>query len=379
MVSVFTFTPNNRPILTDTSPSKNTFLSLYKDIKNISRGSQYHQLFATTTDPVILLDFETHTVLEINPSACQLFSTLPSRIIGKRIGDLKLFSNPEECIDFFRELSWQAPVCRRHCETTIADETKIFDIVGMIYEENNQIRIQCHIREQSMETKIDSQKNKFIMVTSHELKTPLTSQKIYIQLLEEELLTKGNSQSLVYINKIKQQVEKLSVLVSDLVDVSKVEHGSLTIRKVYTDVTKCVWQAITEIQNTTTQHNIRLRGSESIFMYIDLERIRHVMHNLLSNAIKYSPARTEINVTIDTSEHDVTIAVQDFGIGIDRLNHKKIFDRFFRVDTQQRDTYGGLGIGLYLSSEIVKKHGGSIDVKSDLGCGSTFIVKLPYK
>ncbi|WP_345951417.1 PAS domain S-box protein [Mucilaginibacter sp. PAMB04274] len=221
-------------------------------------------------------------------------------------------------------------------------------------------------------------KNDFIGMASHELKTPITSIKAYIQLLlsiykdrsEDEFLLKS-------LNTVNKQINKLTRLITDLLDVSKMESGRLSLNCepfVLNDVLK---ETIEEVQHTATHHDIVFTPAPSYTVNADRDRIAQVMTNFLTNAIKYSPESDRIDVKVSATEHEVKIAVQDYGIGINPEEQAKIFNRFYRVEGKNEQTFSGFGIGLYVAAEIIKRHSGHVWVQSEKSNGSAFYFSLP--
>jgi signal transduction histidine kinase len=133
------------------------------------------------------------------------------------------------------------------------------------------------------------------------------------------------------------------------------------------------------VQRTSAQHAIERKGTTHATVYGDRERIGQVITNLLTNAIKYSPNATSIVVTSASSQQDITLCVQDFGIGIAKDKQSQVFERFFRETGTREDTFTGLGLGLYVSAEIIQRQGGKIWVESEKGRGSTFCFTLPLQ
>jgi PAS domain S-box-containing protein len=220
---------------------------------------------------------------------------------------------------------------------------------------------------------LNEKKDEFIGIASHELKTPLTSISGYLQ-----LLARGNHDSTTkqFIGKTIQQVNKLTTLVSDMLDVSKIEAGKLQFSKKEFDIKLMVENAMEIIGHTHNDHEISLNTNlQSIPIHGDEQRIEQVMINLLSNAIKYSPARAKIEISIEASTKEILVGVKDKGYGIAPDLLKKVFSRFYRVD--ENPNISGLGIGLYISSQVIERHNGKIWVESELKKGSTFWFTLP--
>lgn len=227
--------------------------------------------------------------------------------------------------------------------------------------------------------RLEKQKDEFIGMASHELKTPVTSIKAYTQVLQHKFKKVENIKAFELLSKMDAQLDKLSNLISDLLDVTKAQAGKLQFHKSYFDINELVEEIAEEVQRTTSKHKIVVETDTTKSLLGDRERIGQVMTNFLTNAIKYSPRANKIIIKTKLSDHKITMSVQDFGVGIPKKSLKKVFDRFFRVNGLKQETYPGLGLGLYISSEIVKRHSGKIWVESELGKGSTFSFDLPIK
>ncbi len=222
-----------------------------------------------------------------------------------------------------------------------------------------------------------NQKDEFIAVAAHELKTPVTSVKVYAQVLEQRFRNSGDMASADMIQKITMQVDKLANLISDLLDVTKIESGKLEFKHEHFTINDLVKEIVEEVQRTTGEHKFLLVLKENTSVFADRDRIGQVLINLFSNAIKYSPHTKEIQISSTLEGENIIIGVKDFGSGIAKEQQKKIFERFHRVPGHAKETYPGLGLGLYISSEIIKRHNGRIWVESTENKGSTFYFSLP--
>ncbi len=227
--------------------------------------------------------------------------------------------------------------------------------------------------------KLEQQKDDFLGIASHELKTPVTSLKGYAQLLERRFRAAGDERSAVLAQKMDIQLNKLTSLIGDLLDVTKIESGKLSMRFSSFDFNELVQEIVEETQRTTSRHVISLELSESVIFCGDRDRIGQVLTNLLINAIKYSPQSEHVFVKTFQEEDSILTSVQDFGIGIPAEKQQNIFERFFRVEEGAQSTFSGLGLGLYISAEIVHRHYGSLWVKSEEGKGTTMFLSFPLK
>jgi PAS domain S-box-containing protein len=260
------------------------------------------------------------------------------------------------------------------------DDYKIME-VGCINLANNTsihgiIQFYRDITERRM---LEKQKEEFIGVASHELKTPVTSIKAYTQILYEIFKEKKDEYSANLLLKMEGQIDRLSTLIKDLLDVTKITEGQLTLKREHYDMNELIKEVADEMQLTTKKHKITLNLSEMQPVIGDKNKTSQVIINLLSNAIKYSPEAHEVIISSNASDHEVTVCVHDFGIGISKEMQKKLFTRFFRVSDEVASTFSGLGLGLFISSEIVKNQNGRIWVESTPKEGATFCFSLPLK
>ena len=221
---------------------------------------------------------------------------------------------------------------------------------------------------------LNAKKDEFIGLASHELKTPLTSITAYLQVLARSQTDESDRN---FVTKSINQVNKLSALVSDLLDVSKIEAGKLQLAHESFDLRDLLNESIELIELSHREHRITLNTSiEHLIVQGDPQRIEQVLINLMTNAIKYAPSSFDIDISFECTENAVKIGVKDKGIGLQTDNLEQIFSRFYRVDGLSPHM-SGLGIGLYISREIIERHNGKIWVESDYGHGSTFWFTLP--
>jgi PAS domain S-box-containing protein len=223
---------------------------------------------------------------------------------------------------------------------------------------------------------IEKRKDEFISIASHELKTPLTTIKAYSQILEHHFQQNKDKESQLYLTKVNAYINKLIGLIGDLLDVSKIESGKLQLREEVFDFDQLIYSIISDLQLTSKSHRIIMEGETHQKILGDKLRIEQVISNLIANAIKYSPSADKVIIHIFSKGNNVVFSVQDFGIGIPKNKHKKIFEKFYRVDDAVQG-FSGLGIGLFFSYEIIHRHKGKIWVKSKAGEGSTFFFELP--
>ncbi|TAK34613.1 MAG: PAS domain S-box protein [Chloroflexota bacterium] len=225
-------------------------------------------------------------------------------------------------------------------------------------------------------TELDRLKDQFILVAAHELKTPVTIVKGYTQ-----TLLRGND-SLPparrrVLDAIDRGADRITRIVEDLLDISRLQLGQLELREELTDLAKLVEEVIDRLSLTTTRHNLRLIKAEPVAIQGDRDRLEQVLVNLLGNAITYSPQGGEVDVAVYIRGREVVVSVRDRGVGIPEGKQSRIFQRFYRAHTGTPYDYGGMGVGLYISHEIIRRHGGRMWFESKEGEGSTFYFSLP--
>lgn len=225
--------------------------------------------------------------------------------------------------------------------------------------------------------RLEQQKDDFIGVASHELKTPITSLKGFAQLLEHRFRQDGDARAANLLKKMDTQINKLTSLVEDLLDVTKIESGQLLFRPTSFEMNTLIAEVVEETQRATSRHRIMQELDAPITLFADRDRVEQVLTNLLTNAIKYSPQADTILVRTERNENALITSVHDFGIGIAREKQQHLFERFYRIEGDGHLTYPGLGLGLYISAEFIKRHHGNIWIESEPGKGTTVSFSLP--
>ena len=249
-----------------------------------------------------------------------------------------------------------------------------------LYEQTQELtRIQQALKEEIEFRKVaEKRKDEFISIASHELKTPLTSIKGYLQLLE---MSVGDASPEIqqYLKRTLVQADKLNSLIIDLLDVSKIESGKLVLNKKIFDFDVLLDEAIDIIHKMHPDINIIKKNFVNVKVYGDEVRLEQVLINYLTNAIKYSPESKDIIVnSFLTPDECLTVQIKDQGIGIPKEIQPNIFEKFYRVEASSA-RFQGLGMGLFICAEIIKRHSGEVGVESEPGKGSVFYFTIPIK
>ncbi|HEY4337809.1 MAG TPA: ATP-binding protein, partial [Puia sp.] len=221
---------------------------------------------------------------------------------------------------------------------------------------------------------LNNRKDEFIGVAGHELRTPITTIKGYLQLLEAQA---SESNGRPFIEKALRQVNKLNRLVTDILDISKIQAGRLEYTMMPCFLLPLVRESVDTVRQIHPSHRIETElPAEDIVITADGVKIEQVMINFLTNAIKYSPQADRVALRVKKEDGRVVVAIRDWGIGIPVEHLESIFDRYYRVNATEH-VIGGMGLGLYISREMVRRHGGAIWVESEQGKGTVFYFSLP--
>jgi signal transduction histidine kinase len=223
----------------------------------------------------------------------------------------------------------------------------------------------------------DLRRSKFIGIVSHELKTPLTALKAYVQMLNNWAKKQKDSFSIGALSKVEKQVRKMLNMINSLLNLSGAEAGKIHLTKQTFSLDELISEVIEETLFITATHEIVLSPCETIRMNADRDKIEQVLVNLLSNAAKYSGTTAPIGISCALHENNVTVSIRDQGMGISLEDIEKLFLPHYRVESKETEKIDGFGIGLYLCAEIVNRHKGRIWVESEVSKGSTFNFTLP--
>ncbi|HEX9509200.1 MAG TPA: chemotaxis protein CheB [Puia sp.] len=235
----------------------------------------------------------------------------------------------------------------------------------------------ANYRDITEKAALEKQKEEFIGIASHELKTPITSIKGYTQIIRNSLLESKDQDSIKLVERLDKQVNRLTALVKDLLDVTKIAGGQLQLTPSAFDINDLLREIVDEMQQTTKKHTFHTDLRVTGLILADRERTGQVITNLLSNAIKYSPDADKVVIRSTSDDQNVTVSVEDFGIGISKEAQQKIFQQFFRAQDNKVNNYPGLGLGLYIAAQLIRRQGGTIWVDSIPGKGSIFHFTLP--
>lgn len=350
------------------------------DIKQAEeKSAKLAAIVASSDDAIVSKTFD-GIITSWNQAAERMFGYTEAEMIGQPILKIIPEDRQEEEPRIIARLRSGERV--DHFETKrITSEKKLIDVSLTISPvrdaQGHIIGISKIARDISERKQNERRKDDFIGMVSHELKTPLTSLTAIIQVAEAKLKDNPDSFLTGAMAKAGRQIKKMVNLVNGFLDISRLESGKMLIEKQDFNLNALLKEIIAENELNPSTHIIQLGICDQMWVYADRDKIGSVIANFLSNAIKYSPRGKRIEVECQHAGKFVQVSVKDEGMGIKAQDLPRVFDRYYRVETNHTRNISGFGIGLYLCAEIIKHHGGKIWVESESGVGSTFYFSLP--
>ena len=318
-----------------------------------------------------------------NIGAQKLFGYKEKEIIGKNIS---LFYNVEDIKNSVpkKELK-EAQKNGRVIEerNNVKKDGSLFWASGLVYPLKD--KKETHrgftfiLINHTEEKAIDKRKDDFISTATHELKTPITSMRLFAEIVEKQTAESGNLVALESVKELNVQLDRLTALMNYLLDVAKIQQGKLDLNKTSFSVNLFIEGVVLVIQNISEGRKVKFTKGKDVKIYADFERLGQVLTNLISNAIKYSPEKKEVIIKSSADKNNIIISVQDFGFGIPKAEQELIFTRFYRANSAVESNISGIGLGLYVAIQIIKAHHGKIWIESAENKGSTFYFSIPIK
>jgi len=340
-------------------------------------------IIAAAKEPIVILDGNL-VIKKASKSFYELFGIDEKPTKGKGIYNFVDGLDRERLRYLFENALSRSAVCKNFEFHFSPEDGK--DKVFMLHASktksdfsNNTDMYIVFIDDVTEERMIHQEKDDFISIATHELKTPLTLIKASAQMLQRTSEYERLPPLRRHLGRILEQTEKVLLLAGHLLDVSNIKTGRFTLKKDTFSLCELLAGLVDDFRTINTEHEIRLDLDGTCLVYADKIKIAQVLTNLLSNALKYSPDSNEIWVSISMSddEKNAEVSVRDAGVGIPEAEASRIFKRFSRTRTVEEKNISGIGLGLYISAEIIKKHNGRIWFESRAGEGTTFFVNLP--
>lgn len=348
------------------------------------RRATLDSVMNSLVDGLILVDLRGHITFA-NPRAGELLALPAEQMIGQTLEALDqtigsrlekpdaapaplrtIVQKPEDGASL--ELALAAPACRIVKVRPFLTRSTAGEMlaVGLL------------LRDMTREKELDEMKSRLLSTVSHELRTPLSSIKGFATTLLREDVTWDESTRREFLSIIDNESDRLSELISNLLDMSRMEAGSLRVEPEPVDLAPIVTETVTEFQVMTAMHQLSTVVPPALpHVWADPRRVRQVLRNLVENAIKYSPEGGSIVIRVEPRPDSLETSVTDSGLGITPQHLDRVFDRFYQADSASTRRVGGAGLGLSICKAIVEAHEGEIWVESQPGVGSTFHFTLP--
>jgi len=266
----------------------------------------------------------------------------------------------------------------KHEWPSIGKKFFVINVSLLKHRENSDQLILFSIEDITERKSLEQQKDDFISIASHEIRTPITVIKAYAQILQKRATDVSDQFLSATAGKVNEKTDKLMAMVNYLLDAGQLELGELIIKKTHFDLVELLNESVNELK-LIDKHSFFVRGTKAAKVHADRFRISQVLNNLLNNACKYSPADQPVNISISTNKKgdQITISVKDKGIGIPKTEQLNLFKRFWRASSATSRNISGIGLGLHVSQAIISQHGGRIWLKSEKEKGSVFYFSLP--
>lgn len=319
-------------------------------------SNKFKALFNSALDAVIVFK-KGGVIIDANDSAADLFSIPRASLVSMNISALL----PKIPRGRRGELKLSSPLHN----VTMLEYTQTKDFIP-----NTSVIFLRDISDRIIEKK---NREHFLDIAGHEIKTPLASIKAYVQILQKTV----DEETKIYLAKIDEKTNMVTQLINELLDVTRIRQDQMSFMYEVCNFDALVDEVRNEFSFTYPTHAIVTSGLTNKSIVADKGRIIQVVSNIIKNAIRYSPNRNKIFIDLESDRKSVTMKVADEGIGILPENLDKVFDLYFRSPKGKNTAPGGLGVGLYISSQIVKKHGGTLTVTSETNKGTTFTITLP--
>ena len=343
-----------------------------------SEASKNQAILASIADGVVVFDTDMNAVVS-NPSIRSVLGLAPERLIGRHISDL-MAGNVNKADQGHITSSLKSPgLSTQSMQIEWMDRTLSISFAPITSTEEVVSGTVAVIRDYTREAEIDRMKSDFVSIASHELKTPLTAIQGYLDLLALTGKTNLSEKQVSYLTSLKENMNRLKLLVEDLLDISRIESGQLRLQLDWINLSELLESTVHDMSPDFEQKRleVRLDLPEALpRIRADRHRLIQIMVNLLSNACKYT-TEGEVHVHAQALGRRVRIDVEDTGLGIDSKDREKLFSRFYRASDMAVRTQPGTGLGLNITHSLVELHGGEIAVESQLGVGSKFSIFLP--
>lgn len=349
-------------------------LSFFDHETLLQSERKFKAIFTTSLDSIIITNDQLQ-IRDANPAACVLFNTRKEVLLKKKLPSLFTGEHKAEVLSMWNKLK-QAGTYKGELEIEPGDgslRTIEYNAISDFLPHRNLFVIR-DVTDRRIEEK---RRDHFVAVASHELKSPLASVKALVALLRRKPAQISPERSGEYLDRIEEKIDTFTRLINDLLDITRIRQGKLEFTYDYFSYGKFIREIIHDIQIGAVNHKITISNRCRSDIVADRTRISQVIRNLLRNAIRYSPHGSTIRISSYEEAGRIITCIADKGPGIPVKDRKRIFDLYYRGEQNGAKTTSGLGLGLYISAEIIKQHKGKIWVEGNKGKGAVFCFTIP--
>lgn len=334
-------------------------------------------IMENVSDGLLLVDAKGDVAL-VNRAATRLLGLSAAQLEGKPLWQNLRHPEVHDLLNTLREVDGPSSV---KLELGAGASTRTLEIVAtpMFETAEGEKRSVLLVRDRTEDRRLEQMRRDFVADVSHELKTPLTSIKAYVETLLDGAMDDVEARG-PFLEKIRNNAERLTKLVSDILDISRLEGSPTDDARQRMDLNPLVERVLAQFKERAERRRVTLEwlaAPSPAFAVVNDEDLSEAVENLIDNAVKYTPEGGKVTVTVSTADGLHEIAVADTGIGIPRDSLPRVFERFYRVDKARSRALGGTGLGLSIVKHVALRHGGRIEAESEVGKGSLFRISLP--
>ncbi len=342
-----------------------------------ARTRELASIMENVSDGLLLVDASGRVAL-VNRAATRLLEQSAAQLEGKPLWQSLRHPEVDDLLKQLEKLSEPGSV---RIEMGTGAQTRTLEIVAtpMFEASEGEKRAVLLVRDRTEDKRLDQMRRDFLADVSHELKTPLTSIKAYVETLIDGAVDDPVARA-PFLEKIHSNSNRLTALVSDILDISRLESSPHDDERHRMDLNKLVERVVGQFRERAQKRSVTLeftRCAQSAEAFVNDHDMSEAVENLIDNAIKYSAERGTVGIRVTRDDGQLTVSISDNGIGIPKESLPRVFERFYRVDQARSRALGGTGLGLSIVKHVALRHGGKAEAQSELGKGSTFTITLP--
>lgn len=342
-----------------------------------ARTRELASIMENVSDGLLLVDAEGKVAL-VNRAATRLLGQSAGQLEGRPLWQSVRHPEVDELLNQLLTLSEPGSVRIEQgtgatTQTLEIVATPLFEVAG------GGKRAVLLVRDRTEDKRLEQMRRDFLADVSHELKTPLTSIKAYVETLIDGAVDDPAARA-PFLEKIHVNAQRLTALVSDILDISRLESSPHDDERQRQDLNKLVERVVAQFRDRAQRRNVALefrRCAQAADAFVNDHDMSEAIENLIDNAIKYSAEGSKVGIDVTRDDGQLTISVTDSGIGIPQDSLPRVFERFYRVDQARSRALGGTGLGLSIVKHVALRHGGKAEAQSELGKGSKFMITLP--